>query len=90
VSVQIGGDKKGVLKPNQVAAVLRNVFDENETVSARTDRAQVMGGSPQRAFGEVVWTARVRGTTIPQRSTVFLALILEEDGWRITEIRLMK
>jgi hypothetical protein len=90
VSVQIGGDKKGILKPNQVAAVLREVFDGSETVSARTDRVGAMGGTRQRAFGEISWTARVRGTTNPQRSTVFLALVHEDDGWRISEIRLMK
>jgi hypothetical protein len=90
VAVEIEGDRHGPLNTRQVSAVLRRLFDERETVQVRPGMAKTVEGSPERAFGEVVWTARLRGTTEPQRSTVFLAFVLEGERWRITEIRVMK
>ena len=48
----------------------------------------MVGGQPPRAFGEVTWMMQPRGTTIPERVTVFVAWVLQKDRWRITEIRL--
>jgi hypothetical protein len=89
VAVEIDGDSHGPLSSRQVSAVLRRLFDERETVQVRPGMAKTVEGSPDRAFGEVVWTARLRGTTEPQRSTVFLAFVREGDHWRITEIRVL-
>lgn len=90
VSVEVEGDRHGPLNPRQVSAFLRSIFDERETVDVRAGMAKVVEGSPGRAFGEIVWTARMRGTTQPQRSTVFLGLVLENERWRITEIRVLR
>lgn len=90
VSVEIEGDRHGPLNARQVSAVLRRLFDERETVEVRAGAARVVEGSTGRAYGELVWTARMRGTTEPQRATVFLALVLEDDRWRITEIRVLR
>jgi hypothetical protein len=50
-----------------------------------------VSGSPRRAFVELAWTIRARGTTIPERYKIFLALVNDDrDAWRITEIRLLK
>jgi hypothetical protein len=49
-----------------------------------------VGGQPARAFGEITWTTRARGTTIPERANLFVAFVREGDAWRITEIRLMR
>lgn len=90
VSVEVDGDRSGPLRSGQVSAVLRRLFDERETLEVRTGMAKVVEGSKGRAFGEIVWTARMRGTTQPQRATVFLALVLEDERWRITEIRVLQ
>lgn len=90
VSVEIDGDRHGPLSAHQVSAVLRQLFDERETVRSEAGMAKVAEGSPTEAFGEVMWTARMRGTTQDQRSTVFLAFVLENDRWRITEIRVRR
>jgi hypothetical protein len=90
VAVEIDGDRHGPLNTRQVSAVLRRLFEERETLQVRPGMAKIVEGSPERAFGEVVWTARLRGTTEPQRSTVFLAFTLENARWRITEIRVLK
>ena len=92
VSIDIGGQggQVGPLGVRQAAAVLRRILDERETTVVRAGIAQVVGGSPPRAFGEVVWNARSRGTTENEKATIFLALVRERDGWRINQIRLLR
>lgn len=90
LSIDVDGGPVGPLGARQAAAMLRRLFDEHETVLLRAGLAQVVGGAPPRAFGELAWLTRTRGTTIPERSTVFLALVHENDGWRITQIRLLR
>jgi len=85
-----GGRRVGPLPSRQAAAVLRRVFEDRESVGARTVMTRSSGGSPAQAFGEIAWTARARGTTIPEAARVFIALVLEDDRWRITEIRLLR
>jgi hypothetical protein len=90
VAIEIDGDRHGPLNARQVSAVLRRLFDERETVRAEPGMAKVAEGSPGQAFGEVMWTERMRGTTQNQRSTVLLAFVLENERWRITEIRVRR
>ncbi len=91
ISIDVGdGGQVGPLGVRQAAAVLRKVFDERETTVVRAGVAQVVGGTPPRAFGEVVWSARSRGTTENEKATIFLALVREKDGWRINQIRLLR
>ncbi|MBI4408927.1 MAG: hypothetical protein HY561_04425 [Gemmatimonadetes bacterium] len=89
LALVLDGSPVGPLAPRQAAAVLRRIFDERETVGLKTGFAKIVGGAPRRAFAELNWLARARGTTIPERATVFLALVQEADGWRITQIRLL-
>lgn len=89
VSIDVGAGAIGPLGPRQAAAVLRRLFDERETTIVRAGIAQIVGGTPPRAFGEVVWSARSRGTTESENATIFLALVREPDGWRINQIRLL-
>ncbi len=88
LAIDIGGDAMGPLGPRQAAAVLRRVFDDRETVWVRPRSSKLVGDAPPRAFGEFTWTARVRGTTIAEQMIVFVALVREDAGWRITQIRL--
>jgi len=90
VSIEIAGEQVGPLPIRQAAAVLKRLFDDRETTVVRAGLAQVVGGSPPRAFGEVVWTARSRGTTESENATIFLALVRERDGWKINQIRLLR
>jgi hypothetical protein len=89
ISVDVDGSGGGPVSPRQAAAMLRRIFDERQTVDVRTGNTRIVGGSPPRGFGEFVWSARARGTSIPERRTVFIAFVREDEGWRITQIRLM-
>ncbi len=90
VSIEIAGEQVGPLPVRQAAAVLRRIFDDRETTVVRAGLAQVVGGTPPRAFGEVVWSARSRGTTENENATIFLALVREQGGWKINQIRLLR
>lgn len=90
IALEVRGERIGPVSARQAAAVLRRVFDGRETLSIRHGMAQVVGGSPPRAFGELTWVARAAGTTIPERSTVLFALVREGEVWRITQIRLFQ
>lgn len=90
VSLQIGGAQVGPVSARQVAAALRKLFESLETLEARAGIHREVAGSPRRAFIEVAWTTRPRGTTQPEQSKVFLGLTLEDEVWRVTEIRHLK
>jgi hypothetical protein len=90
ISVDLDGRSVGPLGPRQAAAVIRRAFEDRESVGVRPNMSRGVGGNPPRAFGDVVWTTRVRGTTISERATIFFAFVREDDRWRITEIRLLR
>jgi hypothetical protein len=90
ISLDVDGSTVGPLGSRQAAAVLRRVFGDRESVSAAPRVSRTVGGDPARAFGEITWTTRARGTTIPERATLFVAFVREGGAWRITEIRLMR
>lgn len=90
ITLDLGNRSVGPLGTRQAAALLRQLFDERETLSVRNKTPQVVGGSPARAFAEITWTVRARGTTMAERTSVFVALIHEGERWRITEIRLVQ
>jgi hypothetical protein len=90
MSLDVDGRNVGPLGQRQTAAVLRRLFDDRETVTTRVSTIREVGGDPARAFGEINWSTRARGTTIPERATVFVALVRENNGWRVTEIRLLR
>ncbi|HSJ24592.1 MAG TPA: hypothetical protein VK929_07995 [Longimicrobiales bacterium] len=90
ISLDVDGRPVGPLPARQASAVLRRVFDERESVSVRTVMTRTSGGAPARAFGEVAWTVRARGTTIPETARLFVAFVLEDGRWRVTEIRLIQ
>lgn len=88
-ALELDASPSGPVGSRQAAAALRRLFDDSETVTVRPGVARVVGGEPTRAFGELEWITRPRGTTIPERRTVFVALVREDRGWRVTEIRIM-
>lgn len=89
ISIESPQGRMGPLGARQATAVLRKLFDDRETISIRPGMTEVVGGSPRRAFSEITWITRAPDTTQPERLTVFLELVLENDRWHITQIRLL-
>ena len=90
VSIDAGRRRIAVpMGQRQAAAVLRHLFDDRVTVSARPGAMQVVGGNPRRAFAEITWLTRAPNTTQLERSTIYLELVLNDERWQITQIRLL-
>lgn len=90
ISLNFEGKPIGPLGERQVAAMLRRLFEQHETLHVRKRSAQIVGREANRAFGEISWMIRSRGTTIPEENSVFVALKLRDGRWRVTEIRLAR
>ena len=70
-------------------AALRALFSDHETVGARPVRITLAGGDPPRGFGELSWSYRTRGASVPQARTVYVGAVWERGEWRISELRVM-
>ena len=89
-TIETSDGRLGPLGSRQAAAVLRTLFDGRDTRNLRTRQMQDVGGSPQRAYAEVIWTTLAPETTQPMRVVVFVEWVLDQDKtWRITRIRLL-
>lgn len=89
-TIETGDGRMGPLGARQVAAVLRELFEGRDTHGVRTRQMQDVGGSPQRAYAEVIWTAVAPETTQPMRVVLFVEWVLDQDKtWRITRIRML-
>ena len=88
--IELHGDAVGPLGHRQAAGLLKRVLDDLETHSLRADLARNVGGEPLRAYAELTWVSRMKGTSIPETRRIFLALLREDAGWRITQIRVLR
>lgn len=87
---EVGGATLGSLSGRKLSAALRRIFDDRETVSVVSKMTSPVRGVEDRAFGEFAWVLRVGGATVPEQTTVFVALVHEPVGWRITQIRILE
>lgn len=90
LSLDVEGRRTGPLQERQASSALRRLFQDRETIAINPGVAKELDGAPRRAFAELTWITRARGTTIPERSTVVFTLELEKGRWRVTEIRLIR
>ncbi len=74
----------------RAAAMLRRLLRKHRTLDVEFEMVQVVGGEPARGFGTLTWNFRTEGTTATRSRIIFLAAIEQDDGWRLTEIRLLQ
>jgi hypothetical protein len=84
------GSGMEVVQARHAAAALRALFSEQRSVSVRPARITISAAQPPRGFGELTWSFRSRGASAPQTSSVFVGAVWRDDGWKITELRLMR
>lgn len=90
VSIDVADGPMGPLNERQASALLRQLFEEGETVAVQQRMLERVGGQPPRAFAAIVWTTRPRGTRLPVRRMVYFGLDRIDGFWRISEIRLIR
>jgi hypothetical protein len=90
VDFEMEGETVGTISGRKLSAALRRVFDDRVTVAVVSRMTSAVQGVEDRAFGELAWELRRGGATLPEHSTVFLALVHEPVGWRVTQIRILE
>lgn len=81
--VTVGSRSFGPLGARHATALLRQVFDKLGTAELERKSVQVVDGPQPRGYGEYLWSTD--GATA---ATVFLGLVRDRRGWRLTEIRI--
>lgn len=89
-NLEIGGVAMGTLEGRKFSGALRRLFDDHVTVSVVANMTRAVHGVEDRAFGELAWEVRPSGATMPETVVVFLALVHEPVGWRLTQIRILE
>ena len=87
ILLELGGEGAEPVPGRHAAAALRDLFKARQTVSARAVRVNVAGGQPVAGFGELAWVSRSAGVTEERRTTVYVGVVWEGEGWRVRELR---
>lgn len=89
VRLQLPGAGSSRPSPRRAEAVLRRLLSEADGGRASAGMVSVVGGSPPRGFGELLWESGSPGTPGLVRTVVYLGFQMEGGRWRLTEIRLL-
>lgn len=90
MDLDVHGETIGPLEGRRAAAALRQLFQTQETVSVRTGAAARIVGAEDRAFGELIWVVRMPGAAVTENNKIFVALVREQAGWRVSQIRILR
>ncbi len=90
LDLEIHGETVGPLEGRRAAAALRQLFGGQETVSVEPGSASRVIGAENRAFGELTWVVRLPGAAMTENNKIFVALVREEQQWRVTQIRILR
>ena len=72
----------------QARAALSDVLDRGGR--ARVSKVEELGGDPRRGMAELSWDVTAPGSPAASRFVIFLGFVLEDEGWRIGEIRVLR
>ena len=90
LDLEVHGDALGSLRGRRAAAALRQLFAGQETVTVQRGSAARVVGAEDRAFGELIWEVRMPGAAVTEARKIFVALVREDDAWRVSEIRILR
>ena len=90
VSLSMGNESHGPVRPRQAAAALRQYMADRSPGEFNVHRVSSAGGEPERGFAEVAWNTVVRGTTEPVGYTVFVGMERSSAGWAVQEVRILE
>lgn len=89
LQLEIRGMAMGTLESRRAAAALRGLFRDQRTVEVRTGPLTLVAGTEDRAFVELEWWTRPLSGLTVDRTTVFVGLVREPAGWRVSQIRVL-
>ena len=77
------------IPPRNARATLRDYLARHGGGTATMVRTERTGLDPIRGFAQLEWDIPLPGTPEVLRHTVFVELVETNDGWRVTEIRIL-
>ena len=89
LELEIAGQLVGSLNGRRAAAALRQLFGGQLTVAVETASVATVVGAEDHAFGELIWEVRMPGAAVTENLKVFVGLVREDRGWRISQIRIL-
>ncbi len=89
IRLQLDGPARSATPPRQAVAAVRDFLRGFEERTAQATRAAVAGGTEDRGFVELAWSARRTGTSQWVEYTLFLSMTRMDERWRVEEIRLL-
>ncbi len=90
VRLHLGQTGYSSLPSRQARAALRDFFQGHRSDGVHLDTVSEVGGTPPRGFAEFAWETVVLGTSEPLRYIVFVGFVLEDESWRIAEVRVFR
>jgi len=90
IRLQLDDEGYAGLSARQAVASIRDFlrgFDGGEAVVVRAAQVE---GSANRGFAEILWVARVSGTSHEVRRTLFLGLLRDGAEWQVDEVRFLR
>lgn len=90
LALHLGGEVHPALGIRQTRAALQDFLKETGEGTARPVRSEILGGEQPRGLVELGWTPAPGSLPAPAGYSVFIGLQRRSDGWRATEIRIIR
>jgi hypothetical protein len=87
IRLTILGEEHVAIQPKQAQAALRSLLKRYPRGETAVTRVSPVGGDPSQGFAEIRWRTQASGVPDPVIFSIFVGYVLEDDGWRVTEIR---
>jgi len=90
VRLEMEGHEYLGVPPRQAAASVDRLFRGLDPAPPRVTRQGDLGGDGDRGYAELTWSPVAPGSTDPASYLIFLGLRRSPDGWRISELRILR
>jgi hypothetical protein len=90
IRLHLDDDAYAGLSSRQAVASIREFLRGYDAGVAVVSRTALVEGTSNRGFAEVLWVARMVGTSHEMRRTLFIGLHRDGDAWRVDEVRFLR
>ena len=89
IRLHLPGEEHLSIRPRQAEAALRVFLRSYEAGEASITRVSPIGGGAREGFAEIRWVTGSPGSREPVIFTLFVGYALGDEGWAVTEIRIL-
>lgn len=83
------GVEHALILPRHAQAALGAFLEGHSPGEIQITRISLAGGDPHKGFSELRWRTRGPGSSGSTTFTLFVAYAVDDDSWRVTEIRIL-